>query len=115
MHLRAAALIASLLAGVAVGAEQPSSPAPPRETPASLADTSRREAVSDSAITASVQRALRADPALHGTDIAVNTVQGVVNLTGNVESRELAAIASAHAQKPDGVMRIESHLSVLPR
>jgi osmotically-inducible protein OsmY len=42
----------------------------------------------------------------------VNTSQGVVSLTGVVASREQAAIASAHAQAQDGVMRVDDHLAV---
>jgi osmotically-inducible protein OsmY len=52
------------------------------------------------------------DPALSGADISVNTSQGVVSLTGVVASREQAAIASAHAQAQDGVMRVDDHLAV---
>ena len=47
-----------------------------------------------------------------GSDVSVNVVQGVVHLTGVVASLEQAAIASAHAQHEDGVMRIDNDLSV---
>lgn len=73
-----------------------------------------REAISDAAITARVNSALHNDPALAGTDVSVNTAHGVVSLTGTVKSPEQVAEASAHAQEPDGVMRIDSHLSVAP-
>lgn len=39
-------------------------------------------------------------------------VFGVVSLTGVVQSREQAAVASSHAQSEDGVMRIDNHLAV---
>lgn len=70
------------------------------------------EALTDTVITAHVKANILADPALRGTDISVNTTQGVVNLTGLVASQEQAAVASAHAQHQDGVMRVDSHLSV---
>jgi hyperosmotically inducible periplasmic protein len=70
------------------------------------------EALSDAVITAHVKANILADPALRGTDISVNTTHGVVNLTGLVASQEQAAVASGHAQHQDGVMRVDSHLSV---
>ena len=69
------------------------------------------EALSDSVITAKVKASLLADPAMGGADVSVDTVQGVVNLTGLVASQEQAAIASAHAQRQDGVMRVDTHLA----
>ena len=47
------------------------------------------------------------------SDVSVNTDHGVVNIAGIVRSTEQLAIASAHAQGEDGVMRIESHLTVV--
>jgi hypothetical protein len=73
------------------------------------------EAVTDTAISARVKAELEADPAMNGADVSVNTDHGVVNLTGQVRSYEQAAIATSHAQRPDGVMRIESHLAVEDR
>jgi hyperosmotically inducible periplasmic protein len=56
-----------------------------------------------------------ADSAMAGADVSVNTDAGVVTLTGTVKSQEQAAIASAHAQHYDGVMRVDNHLSNLPQ
>ena len=72
----------------------------------------RADALDDGVVTARIRAALLLDPALSGSDISVNTSQGVVSLTGVVASRELAAIASAHAQGQDGVMRVDDHLAV---
>jgi osmotically-inducible protein OsmY len=71
------------------------------------------EDLSDSVITARTKASLVTDPALAGSDISVNTDRGVVNLAGSVRSHEQLALAAAHAQGQDGVMRIESHLTVL--
>lgn len=95
-------------------------PAPEAATPASLAPAPRAdplsgEALSDAAITAGVKATLLADPALSGADVSVNTDSGVVTLTGTVKSHEQAAIASSHAQRYDGVMRIDNHLSPMPQ
>ncbi len=91
-------------------------PAPPvQAAPAPRADAISAAATSDSAITARVRDALVRDPALAGADLSVNTDHGVVNLTGTVRSQEQAAIAAAHAQGQDGVMRIDNHLSIVPQ
>ena len=70
------------------------------------------EALTDPFITGKIKANILADPSMRGADISVNTTQGVVNLTGLVASQEQAAIASAHAQRQDGVMRVDNHLAV---
>jgi hyperosmotically inducible protein len=84
-----------------------SQPAPPERSALAALDS-----IPDSLITARVRAELLGDSDLSGTDISVNTDRGVVILTGSVKSREQAVIASAHAQRQDGVMRIDNHLSV---
>ena len=71
------------------------------------------EAVSDAFITGAVRAAMMGDPGLQGSDVSVNTSHGVVSLTGRVKSREQAAIAAAHAEGEDGVMRVDNTLVVL--
>jgi hyperosmotically inducible protein len=91
-------------------AKTPSVPAPgaatPRVAPAP-------ETVSDAFITGAVRAALMSDPGLEGSDVSVNTSHGVVSLTGEVKTREQAAIAAAHAEGEDGVMRVDNTLVVL--
>jgi len=70
------------------------------------------EALTDSVITTRIKAGILSDPGLAGTDISVNTDRGVVTLTGTIKSREQAAIASAHAQAQDGVMRVDNDLAV---
>jgi hypothetical protein len=70
------------------------------------------EALTDPVITAKVKASLLTDPAMTGADVSVYTNQGVVSLTGLVASQEQAAVASAHAQREDGVMRVDNHLAV---
>jgi osmotically-inducible protein OsmY len=41
----------------------------------------------------------------------VNTDKGVVVLAGTVKNPEQTALASAHAQRQDGVMRVDNHLA----
>ena len=68
------------------------------------------EALSDAAITGRIDSALRADPAMAGADVSINTDKGVVVLSGTVKSHEQTGVASAHAQRQDGVLRVDNHL-----
>ena len=70
------------------------------------------DALSDTVITARIKAGILADPGMAGSDVSVNTDGGVVQLTGIIKSQEQAAIASAHAQRQDGVLRVDDHLSV---
>jgi hypothetical protein len=93
-----------------------SAPAPVESTAtAPRSDAFSREALSDTTIPGRIKAAILADPGMAGADVSVNTDAGVVSLTGTVKSQEQAAVASAHAQRLDGVMRIDNHLSTLPQ
>lgn len=124
---RACALAAAVLAGACFvcGCEEPRA-APPETTgaeraagelppapaaqPAPRDDASMNDALSDPGITARVKSSLARDPALAGADISVYTDRGAVSLTGRVRSQEQIALAAAHAQAEDGVMRVDEHL-----
>ena len=73
------------------------------------------EAISDAVITGKVKAGILGDAAMSGADVSVNTDHGVVTLTGSVKSQEQTAIASAHAQSQDGVMRVDNHLTMNPQ
>lgn len=83
----------------------PSTPAAPLPPPEALADT---------VITGKIKAAILTDPAMRGADVSVNTDRGVVVLAGLVKTPEQTAIASAYAQRQDGVMRVDNHLSLPP-
>lgn len=83
--------------------------------PAARADPLSRDALSDTVITSRIKAAIATDPGMASADVSVNTDGGVVSLTGTVNTQEQAAIASAHAQGNDGVMRVDNHLSTLPQ
>ena len=68
------------------------------------------EALTDSAITSRILAALQGDPAMSGADVSINTDKGVVVLSGTVKSHEQTGVASAHAQRQDGVLRVDNHL-----
>lgn len=82
------------------------------QSPAPKAAPAASDAISDSIITARTQAGILTDPGMAGSDVSVNTDRGVVSLTGVIKSQEQAAIASAHAQRQDGVLRIDNHLAV---
>jgi len=92
---------------------------PPREAAPAAPSPSRSplpppEALADTVITARVKAAILTDPAMAGADVSVNTDRGVVVLAGLVKTPEQTAIASAYAQRQDGVMRVDNHLAVAP-
>jgi hyperosmotically inducible protein len=76
---------------------------------------SSTDAISDTMISGRIKAELLTDPGMTGSDVSVNTDHGVVTLTGSVKSQEQTAIASAHAQRQDGVMRVDSHLAMTPQ
>jgi hypothetical protein len=80
-------------------------------SPAPVAASVPREGFSDTVITARTKAAILSDPGMAGSDVSVNTDRGVVSLTGTIKSQEQSAIASAHAQRQDGVLRIDNHLA----
>jgi hypothetical protein len=93
----------------------PASPQPveaPAPAPGDARMLSQPEMLTDAAITGNIEASLATDPDMGGADVSVNTDKGVVHLTGTVQSQEQAAIASAHAQREDGVMRIDNSLAV---
>ena len=95
------------------------SAAPPAaETPVPLESTrpaAAPEVLSDTIIAARIGAALVADEGMRGADVSVNVEHGVVVLVGNVKSYDQAGIASAYAQRQDGVMRVDNQLTLVPR
>ena len=68
--------------------------------------------VDDAGLTASVNAALVADKASNFTRIDVDTTNGVVSLTGTVESPEQRRRAEQVASRVDGVKRVINNLQV---
>jgi len=93
-----------------VATAQPNAAAPRSEAPSPAAPLG---AITDSIISSRIRAGILTDPGLAGSDISVNTDHGVVSLTGIIKSQEQAAIASAHAQREDGVMRVDNQLEVI--
>ena len=72
-------------------------------------------AVTDAAITTKVKTSLLADPDVSGLRIDVDTRNGVVTLTGTVNSSAEKARALDLAGRVDNVSRVEDKLTVRPR
>lgn len=89
---------------------------PPLEgsgAPPTIATAAPRDTLTDTVITGKIKAAILADPGMEGADVSVNTDKGVVVLEGTVKSQDQTGIASAHAQRQDGVMRVDSHLAAV--
>lgn len=69
-------------------------------------------AIADSEITAKIKAAIFAEPGLKSLQISVDTINGVVTLSGSVNSRENSNSAKALAGAVSGVKDVENHLVV---
>jgi hyperosmotically inducible protein len=76
------------------------------------AERSPREQVNDSALTAQVEAALARDRAVKARDIEVETRDGVVQLSGFVDSEEALSAAVMRARAVQGVGEVRNDLSV---
>ena len=70
-------------------------------------------AVSDSWITSKAKIALFADERVKGTQVSVDTKNGVVHLRGKVDSSEAKAAAAAIASGIDGAKSVKNDLQVV--
>lgn len=66
----------------------------------------------DAAITGKVKAAIFAEPGLKTLQISVDTVKGVVSLSGSVNSLANSDRAQALAGAVDGVVKVENHLAL---
>ncbi|WP_024868754.1 BON domain-containing protein [Pseudoxanthomonas suwonensis] len=97
----AVALVAALGANMALANDEK-----PEKKPAADADSS--QPVNDTWITTKVKSSLLADSDVSGTRIEVDTVDGVVYLTGTAETQAQADKAKQIAQGIDGVSKVDS-------
>jgi hyperosmotically inducible protein len=73
-----------------------------------------RVALDDAEITARVKRVVYSEPGLKTLKISVDTVNGVVTLTGSVESQSNFDRVKALAEAVDGVKEVENYRMVKP-
>jgi osmotically-inducible protein OsmY len=79
---------------------------------AATSDRTLGQAVDDATITASVKTRLLADERTKGFDINVDTVKGVVTLTGGADSADAKRAAQEVAGTVEGVVLIRNELTV---
>ncbi|MBV9345272.1 MAG: BON domain-containing protein [Gammaproteobacteria bacterium] len=70
------------------------------------------ERVDDATITAKIKSSLAIDPTTKARQIAVDTHEGVVQLTGFVDSADERQVASRIARNTKGVRRVQDNLEV---
>ena len=70
------------------------------------------QAVSDSALTASIKEKLEANEMNRFDGVAVRTNNGVVTLTGSVQSEQAMKKVLDIVQEADGVTRVENRLTI---
>ncbi|WP_018078008.1 BON domain-containing protein [Thiobacillus denitrificans] len=70
------------------------------------------QAIDDATITAAIKGKYLLDDTLKGLQISVDTDQGVVVLTGSVQSDAAKALATQLAQGVEGVVRVDNQLTI---
>ena len=71
-------------------------------------------ALTDTEITTKVKAAIFAEPGLKTLQISVDTVKGVVTLTGSVDTPSQSDMAKTLAGAVDGVSKVENRLVLKP-
>jgi len=125
-------LVWTLVAGVAIFAagcdSKPKEPTPGERLDNAIADVKQSaseagdkmeqkadqmgQAIDDTAITTSVKTKLLAADNLKGLDIKVETVKGVVTLTGKVANAAAKELAVTLTQSVDGVVSVNDELVI---
>jgi hyperosmotically inducible periplasmic protein len=91
-------------------AASPNAPATASMAPGPAGDASG--AVSETVTTGKIKAAIASDAGLRDSDISVTTEKGVVTLSGTAKSQDQVSMATALAQRQDGVVRVENNISV---
>ena len=72
-----------------------------------------QEAIGDSALTAKIKAKMALDDSVKALDVNVDTVDGVVTVTGKVRSRAERERALALARETDGVRQVVDRLTLV--
>ena len=91
-------------------AASPNAPATATMAPGPAGDASG--AVSETVTTGKIKAAIASDAGLKDSDISVTTENGVVTLSGTAKSQDQVSMATALAQRQDGVVRVENNIAV---
>jgi hyperosmotically inducible protein len=95
----------------APASSQPAAPAPSSDS-SPTSSSSTGGAVDDAVVTTKVKAALIAESSLKAGDIKVETNQGVVTLSGTVDSADQSAKAEQVAKGISGVTSVTNQLTV---
>src|SRR5205809_943001 len=98
------AAVAALAGLTLAGCSRPDAPADKKSTAGNVLD--------DSVVTVKVKSALMADDRTRGTQFAVTTHKGVVQLSGFVDSADEQARATAVARNVEGVQSVVNDTSI---
>lgn len=71
-------------------------------------------AITDTTITTKVKAAIFAEPDLSTLQISVDTVKGVVTLSGSVDSTAQSDLAKSLAKEVSGVSKVNNQLAIKP-
>jgi hyperosmotically inducible protein len=93
-------------------ADRPAQPMQGAQQPSTQKSETIGGTIDDTAITTKVKAALLNDPSLSASRIDVTTEQGIVKLSGTVDSEQGANKARALATAQPGVKSVQSDLSV---
>ena len=74
--------------------------------------TPTAESTDDAALSAKVESALKAEPDLHGTAIAVRSDAGVVTLSGTTNDAQLRSMAAQVALSIEGVKLVRNAIAL---
>lgn len=91
-------------------AASPNAPATATMAPGPAGDATG--AVSETVTTGKIKAAIASDAGLKDSDISVTTENGVVTLSGTAKSQDQVSMATALAQRQDGVVRVENNIAV---
>ncbi len=127
-RLRSAAALALVLGAIAVSGcnrapdaapnastspgSSASSQPPTTSDGAKAPDAVLRSSTDDAAVTAKVKAALLGSDGIKGTDIAVDTIEGTVILTGKVADETQVKRAAEIAARVEGVRNVDNRLLV---
>jgi osmotically-inducible protein OsmY len=105
--MKLAHLFATVLAAIMISLVTGCSPSPTREQPG--------EYIDDALITSKVKAAFAADPEVKATEVKVVTYKGIVQLSGFVDTAEMAQRAAEIARKVKGVKNVKNDIVVKPK
>lgn len=111
--LTSSAISALALAGAAPGAAMEQAPAAKSQA-GHAQNRSAGRVLEDVTITGKVKTALMQDKGVSANEINVDTVDGIVQLKGNVDSKAEAQRALILARRVDGVKKVKSFLKIVP-